>query len=36
LQHIVEGGGEGVILRKPNSIYLPGRSTSLFKFKVIL
>ena len=32
---MVEGGGEGVILRKPTSLYVPGRSTFLLKIKVI-
>eukprot|EP00026_Physarum_polycephalum_P002219 Phypoly_transcript_02224.p1 GENE.Phypoly_transcript_02224~~Phypoly_transcript_02224.p1 ORF type:complete len:937 (+),score=116.21 Phypoly_transcript_02224:57-2867(+) len=33
LQYIVDGGGEGIILRKPNSLYLYGRSASLLKVK---
>eukprot|EP00026_Physarum_polycephalum_P000339 Phypoly_transcript_00339.p1 GENE.Phypoly_transcript_00339~~Phypoly_transcript_00339.p1 ORF type:complete len:1688 (+),score=210.60 Phypoly_transcript_00339:78-5141(+) len=33
LRQIVEEGGEGVILRKPRSLYDPGRSTSLVKLK---
>jgi hypothetical protein len=36
LQQVVEGGGEGVILRKPLSLYLSGRSASLLKVKVSL
>ena len=34
LQQVIEGGGEGVILRRPHSLYLPGRSSHLIKFKV--
>ena len=30
---IVKKGGEGVMLREPNSAYKPGRSSSLRKFK---
>eukprot|EP00026_Physarum_polycephalum_P001831 Phypoly_transcript_01834.p1 GENE.Phypoly_transcript_01834~~Phypoly_transcript_01834.p1 ORF type:complete len:743 (-),score=122.50 Phypoly_transcript_01834:185-2413(-) len=33
LQQIVEGGGEGLILRKPRSVYFPGRSSLLLKIK---
>ena len=33
---ILRDGGEGVILRRPNSLYERGRSTSLIKFKVFL
>jgi DNA ligase-1 len=33
---IIEKGGEGVILREPQSVYKPGRSTSLRKYKVQL
>eukprot|EP00026_Physarum_polycephalum_P000561 Phypoly_transcript_00562.p1 GENE.Phypoly_transcript_00562~~Phypoly_transcript_00562.p1 ORF type:complete len:1320 (+),score=101.35 Phypoly_transcript_00562:116-4075(+) len=33
LHQVVELGGEGVILRKSLSLYLPGRSTSLIKLK---
>ena len=36
LQQVVSEGAEGVILRKPHSIYFPGRSTSLVKLKVFL
>lgn len=32
---ILETGGEGTILRKPNSQYLHGRSEFLYKFKVL-
>lgn len=35
LQHIIDNGGEGVILRKPKSLYEGGRSTSLIKLKVL-
>ena len=31
---VIETGGEGVILRKPNSSYEHGKSRSLLKFKV--
>ena len=31
---IVSNGGEGVVLRKPLSSYLPGRSPFLVKIKV--
>ena len=34
LHQVVEDGGEGVILRKPNSLYEFGRSSSLLKLKV--
>ena len=34
IQHIISDGGEGVILRRPRSIYLHGRSDSLIKLKV--
>ena len=34
LQQVIEGGGEGVILRRPHSLYQPGRSPNLIKFKV--
>lgn len=33
-RQIMGKGGEGVILRRPNSLYEPGRSESLRKFKV--
>jgi len=33
-QEIIEGRGEGMILRKMNSLYLPGRNLALIKFKV--
>jgi ATP-dependent DNA ligase len=32
---ILKKGGEGVVLRKPASMYQPGRSESLCKYKVI-
>lgn len=36
LRSVINEGGEGVILRKPHSLYEHGRSTSLLKFKVLL
>lgn len=33
-QHILGDGGEGVILRKPRSVYESGRSSNLLKLKV--
>lgn len=33
IQMILEGGGEGMIMREPESLYQGGRSNSLFKFK---
>lgn len=36
LNSITNELGEGIILRKPNSIYESGRSTSLVKLKVLL
>lgn len=35
-QFVIEGEGEGVILRKPKSVYESGRSDSLLKLKVLL
>lgn len=35
MESIIEDDGEGIILRKPNSIYEHGRSNNLFKLKVI-
>ena len=35
VNRIITDGGEGVILRKPGSVYEHGRSTSLVKLKVI-
>eukprot|EP00026_Physarum_polycephalum_P002482 Phypoly_transcript_02489.p1 GENE.Phypoly_transcript_02489~~Phypoly_transcript_02489.p1 ORF type:complete len:757 (+),score=113.72 Phypoly_transcript_02489:481-2751(+) len=32
-QHIIQDGGEGVILRKPKSLYEHGRSSNLLKLK---
>eukprot|EP00026_Physarum_polycephalum_P001397 Phypoly_transcript_01398.p1 GENE.Phypoly_transcript_01398~~Phypoly_transcript_01398.p1 ORF type:complete len:808 (+),score=111.44 Phypoly_transcript_01398:465-2888(+) len=32
-QEIIDNGGEGIILREPDSLYIPGRSQSLFKLK---
>eukprot|EP00026_Physarum_polycephalum_P001929 Phypoly_transcript_01932.p1 GENE.Phypoly_transcript_01932~~Phypoly_transcript_01932.p1 ORF type:complete len:927 (+),score=132.48 Phypoly_transcript_01932:220-3000(+) len=34
VRSIVEAGGEGVVLREPESLYVPGRSDSYSKFKV--
>jgi DNA ligase-1 len=34
MQNILQEGGEGVMLRRPQSLYEPGRSKSLYKFKV--
>ena len=34
LQIVLEEGGEGLVLRKPKSIYEQGRSASLLKLKV--
>jgi hypothetical protein len=31
---ITDNGGEGVIMQKPASLYIPGRSMDLLKFKV--
>lgn len=36
MQHILEDGGEGLILRKPCSYYFCGRSSELVKLKVSL
>jgi DNA ligase 1 len=33
-QEIIEGGGEGIILRDPNAAYQPGRSLGYLKHKV--
>lgn len=33
-QDIMDGGGEGIILRDPNSPYEPGRSSGYLKHKV--
>jgi DNA ligase-1 len=35
-KRIVEGGGEGVMLRKPDSLYINGRSEHLLKMKEIM
>lgn len=35
-EKIVEQGGEGIMLRQFASKYIPGRSSSLFKLKVLL
>jgi len=34
-QEIIQSGGEGVVLRKPNSLYENGRSHSVLKYKVM-
>lgn len=34
LKQVLEDGGEGVVLRKPGSVYEHGRSSSLLKIKV--
>jgi len=34
-QDIIEGGGEGIILRDPQSLYSPGRSRGFLKHKVL-
>ena len=34
LKLIIDEGGEGVMIRMPKSVYEPGRSTLLIKFKV--
>lgn len=34
-QGIIQEGGEGVVLRRPYSGYIHGRSSSLVKFKVV-
>ena len=36
LKNITLQGGEGVILREPNSLYKTGRSNSLKRFKVLI
>ena len=35
LQQVLKDGGEGVVLRQPGSVYIHGRSDSLFKLKVM-
>lgn len=35
-QAVLKGGGEGVILRDPKSLYQPGRSASFLKHKVYM
>lgn len=35
MQNIIDDEGEGVILRKPSSLYDSGRTESLLKLKVI-
>jgi DNA ligase 1 len=34
LQDVLDGGGEGIILRDPSSLYTPGRSPGFLKHKV--
>ena len=34
VQVVIEGGGEGLVLRKPKSLYENGRSPFLLKIKV--
>lgn len=34
LQDIIDGGGEGIILRDPSAPYQPGRSSGYLKHKV--
>lgn len=34
ISNILEDGGEGIILRKPNSLYEHGKSQQLIKLKV--
>ena len=36
IQCVIDDGGEGAIMRKQNSAYTPGRSTSLIKLKVCI
>lgn len=36
IKEIIEKGGEGVILRKPKTVYERGKSHSLLKLKVLL
>lgn len=35
LDHVIKDEGEGVILRKANSLYFNGRSPELWKLKVL-
>jgi len=35
-QNVVENGGEGIILRDPQSLLIPGRSPGFLKHKVLL
>ena len=35
-KQIIEKGGEGVMLRKPESLYENGRSGAILKYKVCL
>lgn len=34
-EKVLENGGEGIIARKPESLYENGRSSDLLKFKVL-
>ena len=36
LSEVVKGGGEGLVLRAPGSLYVAGRNDSILKVKVIL
>lgn len=36
VERIIDQEGEGAVLRKVASLYIPGRSTSLFKLKVFI
>ena len=33
-RHVTDDGGEGLIIRKPKSKYVKGRTSLLYKFKV--
>lgn len=35
MEEVIKDGGEGIIMRKKGSLYIPGRSDSLIKMKVI-
>lgn len=35
-KRVLEEGGEGLMLRLSRSLYVPGRSTNLLKFKVLI
>ena len=36
LRHVLSDGGEGVIMRRPRSMYEPGRTPNLMKLKVFI